>query len=649
MEEDRLIIGPHLAVTLPEEIILLENFTSTATTPITELRLDYFPYGAIHPYVVSLFSHCPKLEFVSFSPKPFRIPTIKSSHPRGVSFPNVVAFGISMSSEYSELDKFMNSLSLIDFLEIVSIFPNLKILRCGTLPRNIAEYFLSDKASIREISVRLRNKDPPFSITERSLFLTRVEFQLGFLSNSRNYNVIIATFADQLEKLKLTAEYNFPREVLHSHDTQITLPQVLPRLKYFEIGISRGSSYRPAGQKMLKVPALHLNFDGYSTQLPALEKLVISERETRYRSQDETEEQDRFEMCAGFLSKHFLRGECLTLRDLKIPLPPRKRVGFKLFQKLGNVGTRIISKLIDCSDFFERIVTTFPNLRWETFEGVDSPWVEEWVGVGCEKGLLERATPLITELHLDYFPHELFIHPHVATLFSHCPKLEFVSFSPKTFRIPTMKSSLSSGLVKLKLTADSNLPRRLLDLNEGKVLVTINFPKVLPRLKCLAIGIPRGLSFGQKLGTVPGLHLNLGGYSIQLPALEKLVIAERDEWETKYWSQDETEEEQEWFEIWAEFLAKYFLRGECLTLRDLKVPLPPGERVGFKLFQKLGGGRNKVISELVDCSDFFERIVTTFPNLRWEMFQGVDPERVEEWVRIGCEMGLLEKKGLNLG
>ncbi|OXA49213.1 uncharacterized protein LOC118436675 [Folsomia candida] len=364
----------------PEESNLLENFTSTATAPITELRLDYFPYGAIHPFVVSLFSHCPKLEFVSFAPRPFKIPTIKSSHPKGVSFPKVEKFEIFMTPDYSDFDEFMNSLSLTDFLEIVSIFPNLKTLRCGTLPENIVEYFLSDKASTSEISVRLRNMGTPISIQNRSLFLTRVEFKVGLLNNSANYAVILAIFADQLEKLKLTAEYNLPRKVFDMNNAQvlltITFPEVLPRLKCLAIGIPKNSRFGSPGRRM--VPGLNLKFGGYSTQFPSLEKLVLSkvgECEIRYRSQDdELGEQEWFEVWAGFLSKYFLKGECLTVRDVRTPSPPGKRVGFRLFQKVG--GARNTDNLVwevgDYSDFYERISTTFPNLRWETFEGVNS-------------------------------------------------------------------------------------------------------------------------------------------------------------------------------------------------------------------------------------------------------------------------------------
>ncbi|OXA49214.1 hypothetical protein Fcan01_15703 [Folsomia candida] len=196
----------------PEESNLLKSFTSTATSPITALRLDYFPHGAIHPHVVSLFSHCPKLESVSFSPRCFKIQTIKIFHPKSVSFPKVETFEIFMTPDYSDFDEFMNSLRLTDFLEIVSIFPNLKILRCGTLSQNIVEYFLSDKASIETLSMTLCNTGPALTIPKRSLFLTRIQFRVG-LTNSTNYNVILAIFADQLEKLKLTAEYNLPRKV----------------------------------------------------------------------------------------------------------------------------------------------------------------------------------------------------------------------------------------------------------------------------------------------------------------------------------------------------------------------------------------------------------------------------------------------------
>ncbi|OXA49209.1 hypothetical protein Fcan01_15704 [Folsomia candida] len=148
----------------------------------------------------------------------------------------------------------------------------------------------------------------------------------------------------------------------------------------------------------------------------------------------------------------------------------------------------------------------------------------------------------------------------------------------------------------------------------------------------------------------PGLNLNFGGYLTQFPALEKLVVSKVRQCETRYRSQDEELGEQEWFEVWAGFLAKYFLKGECLTVRDVRIPSPPGKRVGFKLFKKVGGARNSdnLVWEVGDYTDFFERISNTFPNLRWETFEGVNSERVEEWVRIGCEMGLMEKNVLKL-
>ncbi|XP_035711437.1 uncharacterized protein LOC118436887 [Folsomia candida] len=231
-----------------EESKKLENFNFTATTPINKLRLDYFPYGwFIHPRVVTLFSHCPRLESVTFSPKTLRTQTLKSSPPKDVSFPKVVAFEISLASDYSEFEEVMRSIKLPDFLGIISIFPNLKILRCTALSQNIMEYFLSDKTSIREISVRLRNTDPLISIQNRSIFLTGIEFLVGIAANSRNYDVILAIFADQLEKLKLVAEYNLPRRLFELADVQvlvtINLPKVLPRLKCLEIGIVREASF----------------------------------------------------------------------------------------------------------------------------------------------------------------------------------------------------------------------------------------------------------------------------------------------------------------------------------------------------------------------------------------------------------------------
>ncbi|XP_035711080.1 uncharacterized protein LOC118436671 [Folsomia candida] len=362
----------------PEESKLLENFTFTGTPPITELRLDYFPHEwSIHPSVLTLFSHCPRLQFVSFSPKAFTLPTIKSPLPKDISFLKVVAFGISLPANNSKF----SGLSLTNFLRLVSVFPNLKILQGRTLPHNVLEYFLSNTGSIREVSVWLNNTDGPFSIQKPSLFLTRIELQVGTLSNMRNCNVLMATFAGQVEKLKLTAECNLPWEEFNWQQCFLTinkLPRVLSKLKWLEIGVPRCSNNKG---NVKKVPALGLMFPEnlvYSRQFPALEKFVVSDRcGMRYMSHEEIEEEEWFEICAGFLDKYFLRGECLMVRDVRIPLPPGERVGFGLFQKLGGDENKVNSELVDCSDFFQRIATTFPNLGWEMFDGVgDSERVE---------------------------------------------------------------------------------------------------------------------------------------------------------------------------------------------------------------------------------------------------------------------------------
>lgn len=164
---------------------------------------------------------------------------------------------------------------------------------------------------------------------------------------------------------------------------------MLPKLKCFEIGLSQFCRISLSGNEKGHVPELYLRFVelgpghiNYSRQFPALEKLVVSKLdkcEIRRLPGDEIGEEKWFEMCAGFLSKYLLKGKCLTLRDLEIPLPLGKRMGFKLFKKMGCPRNSDISEMVDCSEFFEKIINTFPNLRWGTFEGVDSP------GLGADR------------------------------------------------------------------------------------------------------------------------------------------------------------------------------------------------------------------------------------------------------------------------
>lgn len=65
----------------------------------------------------------------------------------------------------------------------------------------------------------------------------------------------------------------------------------------------------------------------------------------------------------------------------------------------------------------------------------------------------------------------------------------------------------------------------------------------------------------------------------------------------------------------------------------------------MKNFKVLGGSQNygdKDKFEIVDCSSFFKKIVTTFPNLnpRWETFGGMGGDKLKEWLRMGGELGL---------
>ncbi|XP_035700680.1 uncharacterized protein LOC118433136 [Folsomia candida] len=198
----------------PEVTNLLQRFISSpaATARITDLLLDYFPHGVdpILAQIIALFSTCPSLTCVRFTPQKFTHEMFQPSGmlPTLVKFPNITKLGIYLPPKlYSGETSFnvMRTVSQETILGIVALFPNVQILRCASLPLDIVEYFLSRNLSISEISVRLDRsiRQRPISIPTPSVFLTRVEFQIDIFNRSIDHYVILATFAGTLEKLKI--------------------------------------------------------------------------------------------------------------------------------------------------------------------------------------------------------------------------------------------------------------------------------------------------------------------------------------------------------------------------------------------------------------------------------------------------------------
>ncbi|OXA39820.1 hypothetical protein Fcan01_25582 [Folsomia candida] len=298
----------------PEASHLIQTFiSSSSTTRITELHLEYFPHGGepIPAQILSLFSSCPFLKCVRFSPQKFTremfLPFVML--PTLVTFPNITKLGIDLPQRLFLGKMSLNVVRTISqetILGIVALFPNLKILQGKTFPQDLVEYFLSQNLSIQGISLRLDKaiKRRPLSIVTRSIFLTRIEFQIDILNKSKDHYVILATFSDRLEKLKFSGVNIIPpKSCTLIRATTITLPMQGRRVKY-------------------------------AKQFPVLEKFVVSKVECFY---DMLNDEEWFEMCASFLCKYFLHGESLTVRDVHVPLPLKATTFPNLRTNLENI------------------------------------------------------------------------------------------------------------------------------------------------------------------------------------------------------------------------------------------------------------------------------------------------------------------------
>lgn len=299
-----------------QEISVLQNFSINVSAAITELKLDYFPQVSICSHILTLLTNCPNLTCLRFFPKFFVQYETKSlettSSTNALTFPKVVKLEIDlMFSNRGEL------VSIPDqriFLRSVALFPNLKILQCGTLPKKMVDYFLSkNRMSIYAISLRL-DKLTTLKILRPSISLTCIELNVDIFNNSTDHDVILATFADKLERLKINSVCNVTR---NCHDLQriseIQLPETLPKLKSFKICISPNYMNYFATPEVI-VPVLNLKFTRtdypYSTQFPTLEKLVISKlwKDEIFCNAKRLREDILFGICAGVLYKYFLHG-----------------------------------------------------------------------------------------------------------------------------------------------------------------------------------------------------------------------------------------------------------------------------------------------------------------------------------------------------
>ncbi|XP_035716760.1 uncharacterized protein LOC118439498 [Folsomia candida] len=364
----------------PEESNLLQAFISSpSTVRITELHLDYFPHGGepIPAQILALLSTSPSLKYVHFSPKEFTPEMFQpfAMCPTRVKFPNVTKLGIDLPQTLYFGDMSTNivrSVSQETIRGIVALFPNLKRLQCDTLPQDLVEYFLSGNLSIEEISLRLDRtiKQRPLSIVSRSIFLTQIEFKIDTFNKSTDHHAILATFADRLEKLKISGvDVVSPEFCNLIRAGTITLPEVLPKLKSLEISICPVTLYcrfLRAPKNSPKVPALNLKFSKaeecvqYANQFPVLEKFVVSKVNYSAHPLNEVE---WFEISAALLYKFFLHGESLTVQNVHVPLPPKGMKRFKLLTNFPDCQNKFAAERVLCSQFFRRMVTTFPNLN----------------------------------------------------------------------------------------------------------------------------------------------------------------------------------------------------------------------------------------------------------------------------------------------
>lgn len=133
-------------------------------------------------------------------------------------------------------------------------------------------------------------------------------------------------------------------------------------------------------------------------------------------------------------------------------------------------------------------------------------------------------------------------------------------------------------------------------------------------------------------------------YSIQFPVLEMVRIS-RDN-KSQYFGERLTE--QEYFETSVSFLYNFFLHGtnsRGLSVKYLDVPFPPGDK--FRLTTNaIGCECRKGFCECFewkDSSEFWDRVVTVFPNLvsyqamedSWKRVRtAMVKERVELWERL---------------
>ncbi|OXA64721.1 hypothetical protein Fcan01_00276 [Folsomia candida] len=117
------------------------------------------------------------------------------------------------------------------------------------------------------------------------------------------------------------------------------------------------------------------------------------------------------------------------------------------------------------------------------------------------------------------------------------------------------------------------------------------------------------------------------------------------------------DDEENFFEATVRFLYDTFSPGNiavCETLRELNVPLPPGDEFKFRGMRSgrdrcSGDVRNPVCNcyEWESSTTFLDHVAATFPNLQYAFLakskEKVRCDAVRKWVQMGVDLGLLDK------
>ncbi|XP_035700773.1 uncharacterized protein LOC118433195 [Folsomia candida] len=182
---------------------------------------------------------------------------------------------------------------------------------------------------------------------------------------------LLHVLAQQLEYLCISYVPAVPTQIYHSRET-LRIP-ILPKLKVLKISRDQGGIYARHGDWQRDIS---LKFDTgrdnvelvYAKQFPILERLIVrleipitaktSEWAKKFCGREET----RIFMGKTFLAKDLV--PCETLRSLDTWFPCEEDL------KMWRCGCAHGKGVCTCaeSEFYERIATTFPNLRYDVIE-----------------------------------------------------------------------------------------------------------------------------------------------------------------------------------------------------------------------------------------------------------------------------------------